>query len=143
MGRHKDGDKMNTVISLIAGGLSGLIGAMGMGGGAVLIIYLTVFKNTKRFKAQGINLLFFIPIAIAAVIIYAKNKVIEWKTVIIMGISGLLGAVLGIFAADALGTRFISKLFGAALILLGAKEIFTGIKTVLAKHKNKCYNKSE
>ena len=57
--------------ALLAGLLSGIIGGMGLGGGVVLIIYLTVFLDTPQLKAQGINLLFFIPIAITAVIIYA------------------------------------------------------------------------
>ena len=50
--------KMN-IGALLAGLFSGIIGGMGLGGGAVLIIYLTVFKNTEQLRAQGINLLFF------------------------------------------------------------------------------------
>ena len=45
---------------IIAGLLSGIIGAMGLGGGAVLLIYLSLIKGTDQLKAQGINLLFFI-----------------------------------------------------------------------------------
>ena len=44
--------------ALLAGLLSGIIGGMGLGGGAVLIIYLTVFMDIKQLSAQGINLLF-------------------------------------------------------------------------------------
>ena len=70
------------IIALLAGLLSGIIGAMGLGGGAVLIIYLTLFAETKQLQAQGINLLFFIPIALVAVLIYSKKKQIKWKTVV-------------------------------------------------------------
>ena len=52
--------------ALLAGLFSGIIGAMGLGGGAVLIIYLSVFTDMPQLEAQGINLIFFIPIAIAA-----------------------------------------------------------------------------
>ena len=62
------------IAALLAGLFSGIIGGMGMGGGAVLIIYLTVFKNCEQLRAQGINLLFFVPIAILAVIIYTFKK---------------------------------------------------------------------
>ena len=44
--------------ALAAGLLSGIIGAMGLGGGAVLIIYLSVFTDMPQLKSQGINLLF-------------------------------------------------------------------------------------
>ena len=51
---------MSTVIPIIAGFLSGLIGSMGFGGGGVLIIYLVVFANIPQLQAQGINLIFFV-----------------------------------------------------------------------------------
>ena len=40
--------------ALAAGLLSGIIGAMGLGGGAVLIIYLSVFTDMPQLKSQGI-----------------------------------------------------------------------------------------
>lgn len=134
---------MKIILGLAAGLLSGIIGAMGMGGGAVLIIYLTVFLNTGRFKAQGINLLFFIPIATLSVIIYARNKDIKFKKVIPFCISGVLGAVGGIFLSRLLGVKIISYAFGVALILLGIREIVLAIKQIVARKKNKCYNKKE
>ena len=63
--------------ALLAGLFSGVIGAMGLGGGAVLIIYLALFTDTAQLKAQGINLLFFIPIAAAAVIVYSIKKCVK------------------------------------------------------------------
>ena len=45
----------------LAGTLSGVIGAMGLGGGGVLIIYLTLFLGMEQGIAQGVNLIFFIP----------------------------------------------------------------------------------
>lgn len=112
------------VIALIAGLLSGIIGAMGLGGGAVLIIYLTVFTNTPQLEAQGINLLFFIPIGLIAVIIYAIKKKIKWKITLPIALGGLIGAVLGITVTNFIGGDFIAYIFGAFLIILGIKEIF-------------------
>ena len=59
------------IAALLAGLLSGIAGAMGLGGGGVLIIYLTLLADLSQQKAAGINLIFFIPISILAVIIYA------------------------------------------------------------------------
>lgn len=113
---------MNAV-ALTAGLLSGVIGAMGLGGGAVLIIYLTVFTDTKQLTAQGINLLFFIPIAITAVIVYAIKKQIKFKKILPMALGGVLGAVAGIFLTGIIGASLISKIFGGLLIIFGAKEL--------------------
>lgn len=110
--------------ALLAGLLSGIIGGMGLGGGAVLIIYLTVFKKTEQLKSQGINLLFFIPIAIVAVIIYAAKKQIKWRITIPLAIGGLIGATGGFFLTDFIGGNFTAKLFGGFLIFLGVKELF-------------------
>ena len=97
---------------------------MGMGGGAVLIIYLTVFDNVEQLRAQGINLLFFIPIATLAVSIYALKKQIKWRITIPLAIGGIVGAAGGFLLTDIIGGNFTAKLFGAFLILLGIKELF-------------------
>ena len=49
-----------TVSVIIASFVSGLLGAMGIGGGSVLIIYLTTVLSLEQKAAQGINLVFFI-----------------------------------------------------------------------------------
>ena len=110
--------------ALLAGLFSGIIGGMGLGGGAVLIIYLTVFKDVEQLTAQGINLLFFIPIATLAVIIYAFKRQIKWSIALTVAAGGLLGAVGGFFLTDFIGGNFTAKLFGGFLILLGIKELF-------------------
>ena len=115
--------------ALLAGLFSGIIGGMGLGGGAVLIIYLTVFKNVEQLKAQGINLLFFIPIATLAVIIYAFKKQIKWHITLPLALGGILGAVGGFFLTDIIGGGFTAKLFGGFLIILGIKELFLKSKT--------------
>lgn len=112
------------IAALLAGLLSGLIGAMGLGGGAVLIIYLSLFTDTPQLKSQGINLLFFVPIALIAVIIYAVKKQIKWKLTLKISLFGMLGTVIGWLAAGFLGGVFISKLFGGLLIFLGIIQIF-------------------
>ena len=112
------------ILALIAGLLSGLIGAMGMGGGAVLIIYLSLFLGTEQLTAQGINLIFFIPIGITALIIYCKRGKIKWKTTLPIAAGGLIGATLGIILSGLLGSAVIGKIFGGFLCLLGFFEIF-------------------
>ena len=113
------------ISALLAGLFSGILGSMGLGGGAVLIIYLSLFTDTPQLKAQGINLLFFIPIALIAVIIYAIKKEIKWKTTIKISLYGMIGSVLGLSCANILGGDLTSKIFGVMLIIIGINEIFT------------------
>ena len=111
--------------ALLAGLFSGIIGAMGLGGGAVLIIYLSLFTDMPQLKAQGVNLLFFIPTAVAAVTVYGIKKQIKWKIVLKVALWGLLGAAVGIYFADLLGGKLTSKLFGGLLVVMGVIEIFS------------------
>ena len=56
---------MNVFVGLITGAAA----SMGLGGGFVLLVYLSIFTNTPQDMAQGINLLFFLPIALLSLII--------------------------------------------------------------------------
>lgn len=111
------------ILALLAGLFSGLLGSMGLGGGTILIIYLSYFGDKSQYTNGGINLLFFIPIAVFSVIIYATKKEIKYKLIIPIALGGLLGAVLGIFLADIAGAKLLAKLFGGFLCILGIKEI--------------------
>jgi uncharacterized membrane protein YfcA len=112
------------IIALLAGLFSGVIGAMGMGGGAVLIIYLTLFAGVEQLRAQGINLIFFIPIGVTALIIYCKKGKIKWKTALPLAAGGLIGSFLGLFLTSVMGADLIGKIFGGFLIVLGLLEVF-------------------
>lgn len=116
------------MIEIIAGFLSGIIGSMGLGGGAVLLIYLSLFKNTDQLAAQGINLLFFIPIGLLSVIIFAIKKQIKWKTVLFLSASGLVGAAVGVWLSGFIGSDVISKIFGGVLVLAGGFGIINALK---------------
>ncbi len=114
---------MSTIISIIAGFLSGLIGAMGFGGGGVLIIYLAVFMDTPQLKAQGINLVFFIPCAILATIIYSVKKQIDYKSILPVILGGVCGAIPASFILRNMPTDYLSKIFAVFLIFMGVSSI--------------------
>lgn len=110
--------------ALTAGLFSGTAGAMGLGGGAVLIIHLALFTDTPQLKSQGINLLFFIPIALAAVTVYALKKNIKWRLVLKTAVWGLAGSAAGLMLTDSMGGEITGKIFGGLLIIMGLLEIF-------------------
>lgn len=115
---------MNWIAALLAGFFSGAAGSLGLGGGGVLIIYLTVFAGTAQLNAQGINLIFFLPCAALAVFIYWRKKLLNLRIILLCAAFGLAGAFLGSYLASLIGSDLLSKLFGGALVLLGCKEIF-------------------
>ncbi len=127
MGSGEDAFKMNWIV-ILAGFFSGVLGAMGLGGGGVLIIYLTLFENMEQSLAQGINLIFFIPGALIALFYYIKKRMIEFKTILPAAATGLIGAFLGSYLSNLVNGFMLSKMFGAMLLIMGIKQIFFKIK---------------
>ncbi|MGN0550691.1 MAG: sulfite exporter TauE/SafE family protein [Acutalibacteraceae bacterium] len=115
---------MNGIIQIIAGILSGMLGAMGLGGGGILIIYLTLFTDIAQDKAQGINLLFFLPCAVIALFVYGRKKLIEWKIAVPFALFGVLGSFIGSQAARNIDNTLLTKMFGGLLILMGIRTFF-------------------
>lgn len=116
---------MNWWLTSLAGVLSGFAGSLGVGGGGILIVFLTAFFGFAQRKAQGINLLFFLPIAIVSTIIYIKQGLVKIKSLLPLIALGLLGAGVGVFLSEFISQNMLSKIFGAGLIALGLREFFT------------------
>ncbi len=108
---------------LLAGFAAGFIGALGLGGGGVLVLFLTAFMGMGQYKAQGINLLFFIPIGVFALILHCRKKLVDWKIALPAILCGLVGAAGGCFLANFVGAGLLRKLFGGMLLLLGLWEL--------------------
>lgn len=111
-------------MTVLAGALSGMTGAMGLGGGAVLLLYLTLFTDTPQLTAQGINLLFFLPIAALSLPIHRKNGLIDFPAALAAALCGLLGAAAGSLLSGLLDARLLQKLFAGALLFVGLREVF-------------------
>lgn len=115
---------MELVYASIAGFFAAVIGALGMGGGGILLIYLTAVMGVPQMKAQGINLVFFIPIAVLALFVHAKNKLLAYKLALIGILSGAVGVFAGFAVARFVGDYYLSKAFGVFLLIFGVRELF-------------------
>lgn len=119
---------MNFFVKSIVGFIAAVISAMGMGGGGILLIYLSAFTNTPQLKAQGINLIYFIPIAIVSLIFHVKNGFLKKKVALFMIISAVPAAVLGAFLSGNIDQDLLRKGLALFLLFLGLKEIITSFK---------------
>ncbi len=114
--------------NILIGVVSGIISGMGMGGGAILILFLSVFLGKEQHTAQGANLIFFIPTAITSIITNIKQKLIDWKVGIIIAISGSIGAIVGATISMKLNTNDLKIYFGIFLLIIAGIEIFSFFK---------------
>ena len=110
---------VNVLIGLILGFLAGL----GIGGGSLLILWLTLVLETPSDTARGINLLFFLPAAVAS-LLFRKGACKPHKPVALPAAAAgvLTAAVVGWFCRD-MDTDSLRRLFGILLIFTGIREL--------------------
>lgn len=128
------------MFEILIGFLSGIVSGMGMGGGAILIFFLTTFRGVEQHMAQAADMIFFIPTAIAAVIISYKNNNIDFKVSKYIIIFGIIGSIIGAEIAVNINVKILKKYFGFFLLLIIFNEIFTLIKMYIKHKKGKDKN---
>ncbi len=119
---------MEYVWNFIAGLSGGLLGGMGMGGGTVLIPLLSLFCGVSQHTAQAVNLISFIPMAVVALIIHMKNKLVSFDHVVPIIVSGVLTCIVGCYVARAMNGELLRRFFGGFLIILSIWQFFSEIR---------------
>ena len=120
---------------ILFGTLSGTVAALGMGGGTILIMLLNFFTDLEQHLIQGINLIFFIPVAVVAIYLNMKNKIIDWKISKIIIITGIIGAILGAKISIKINNLDLKKYFGYFLLLIAFFETYEFYKKYMKKKK--------
>lgn len=113
------------VLLVLAGIAAGALGGMGMGGGTILIPVLTIFFDAEQKQAQAINLVAFIPMAIASLIIHVKNKRVETKGILWIIIPATVLSLAGSLVAQAINGEILKRIFGGFLLLLSVAQFFS------------------
>lgn len=131
---------MNIFLFILFGVLGGVLGGMGMGGGTLLIPLLTIFLSVEQKSAQGINLIAFLPMAIVALIIHFKNKMVSFKEILWIIIPGMIASISFSFIASSLNNKVLSFLFGIFLILIAVYEAIELVFEIKNYYKNKKKN---
>lgn len=108
----------------LAGAATGILSGFGVGGGTLLLIWLTAFAGMEQTLAQGINLLYFLPAAATALPSHIKNGYIQWRAALPAIAAGSVSTALSAWAATALDVALLRKSFGTFLLYIGFSELF-------------------
>lgn len=106
-------------VSMISAFLIAALSGMGVGGGGLFVIYLSLFTDTPQLIAQGMNLLFFLFSAGASVTVHLTQRRIYFAAVGMMAVSGIVGSLLGAYTAGLVNQELLRKIFGVMLIVSG------------------------
>lgn len=114
----------NFLLPLLCGFGAAIISAWGVGGGTLLLLVMTLFLGVDQRTAQGINLLFFLPTALSALICHGKQGFLDKPTLKSAVPAAVLAALVGAWIATAVDVELLRKPFGVYLLLSGISLIW-------------------
>ena len=124
------------ILPLLVGTITGILSGFGVGGGSLLLIYLTAFAGISQHQAQAINLLYFLPAALTSLPSHIKNGYVDKRTLFPAILAGLFLSGLTAWLSTGLDMTLLRKLFGGFLLCIGISEL-------LRKEPKKDYSKGE
>ena len=118
-------------VSFVIAALSG----MGVGGGGLFVIYLSLMGDTPQLAAQGMNLLFFLFSAGASVLVHLNRRRIFGTVILLMATAGVAGSLIGTALTPHVSEGLLRKSFGFLLIVGGILSFRRRAETVPQKTK--------
>ena len=107
------------VVSTLLGFLAGI----GVGGGSLLIMWLTLVLEMPYPQARILNLLFFIPSAVVASLFRWKQGKLDLKKILPAIIAGCIAAAVCSFISNHIDVSLLKKAFGVLLLITGVREL--------------------
>lgn len=113
---------MHFFIAICISAALGFLSGLGIGGGSLLIIWLTLVVRTDYISAKYINLLFFLPPALISTVVHLVRKKLSVKKILAAALAGSTSAALFTFLSSSWDVEILRKLFGALLLLTAFRE---------------------
>ena len=111
------------LLPLFVGLVLGFLAGLGVGGGSILILWLTIFAGIPQNDARAVNLLFFLAAASSVSIFRWKKGSLEIKTILPAVLCGCISAALFSWLGGNAPPAVIKKIFGCLLIITGVREL--------------------
>ena len=111
---------------ILLGLVAGIVGgALGLGGGAIMVPALVLMFGLTQHQAQGTALAVMLPpVFILAVMRYYWAGNVKIQMAIFIAIGFIVGAFLGAHIVQSIPSAHLKKVFGIFLILTGIKMAF-------------------
>ena len=110
-------------VSLVVGTVLGFLTGLGVGGGSLLILWLTLVLELPQQTARGINLLFFLPSALISCLFRWKQGAVRLRAIFPAVLAGCAAAAAFSFLGVRMDLELLKKLFGVLLIATGIREL--------------------
>lgn len=114
------------LVGFLVGVATGALSGCGVGGGTLLMLYLTWVAGVEQYQAGGINLMYFLTCAPPALLSHTRKGLVEWPGVLWCVVAGIPAALAAAAVAGQLEVGLLRRLFGVLLLYVGGKELFAG-----------------
>jgi hypothetical protein len=119
------------LIGLVAFGVGTGIsaGVLGVGGGILMVPFLTLAVGLSQHAAEATSLVVVLPTAIVASLELRRRGVGDLGVALRFGVVGALGGFAGALAALALPASTLRLVFAAFLAVVGIRLVRDGVRT--------------
>ncbi len=120
-----------TVSEIITLGIIGILagfvaGALGVGGGIIIVPALVFILGFTQHQAQGTSLaVLLFPVGILAVLNYHKQGYVNYKFAFILIVTFIIGSYFGSLMSINLPDKILRKIFGILMIIAAIRMIFS------------------
>ena len=111
------------MLKILVGAALGFLSGLGVGGGSLLLLWLTLVMGQDQSTARAMNLLFFLPCATVATAFRWKQSRLPIRIALPSILGGLTGAALGNTLAPLLNAALLKKAFGLLFIVTAIREL--------------------
>lgn len=115
---------MSPLLSIPVGIVLGFLAGLGVGGGSLLILWLTLIERTDPAVARAINLLFFLAAAGSVSLFRWRKGSLDFKSILPAIISGCIAAGLCSWLGTQIDQSILKKIYGVLLLATGVRELF-------------------
>lgn len=123
---------MPWVLTLIATFAIAVLSGLGVGSAGLFVLYLTGLCGMPQAEAQGLNLLFFLLSAGAALMLHVRRRRIPVRLVLFLLAFAIPGALCGSWLLRSLDQTTLRQLFGGMLLLAGLSSLWRELRS---KHR--------
>ena len=104
--------------------LLGFLAGLGVGGGSLLMLWLTGVLSMEYSDARTINLLFFLPAALISTLFHRNQGTVKLHKIWPGIVSACVASAVLTVISKQVDTSLLRKLFGGILIITGLRELF-------------------
>lgn len=111
------------VLGIGVASVLGVLSGLGIGGGSLLLLWLTGIAGFSVPEARSINLLFFLPSALICSVLRIKQRRVNPKALLPAILPGCIVSGVSAWVSPNINHQIVRVIFSVLLIIAGSREL--------------------